>query len=316
MWWPAIGGLAVGVGGVFEPRALGVGYDVIGDLLNGRLLGMALVGLLIAKVLMWGVALGSGTSGGVLAPLLMIGGMVGVLEAHWIPVGDPGLWAAVSMAAVMGGTMRAPLTATVFALELSHDLNVLPEIFVGTIAALGVTVLLMKRSILTEKLARRGYHIMREYSVDPFDAVRVGEVMDTKVSTYPASNKVADLVHALGERNPDVMRHHAIPLVDGDQNLVGLITRGDVLRALDDKAGSKMTVAAAGSSSPIVIHADELVQDAVALMLRHNVGRLLVVDRDNPKRLIGYLGRPGILKARLARHEEEHLREPGFLTPS
>jgi len=314
MWWPAIGGVAVGVGGLFEPRALGVGYDVIGDLLNGKLLGMAVVGLLIAKMLMWGLALGSGTSGGVLAPLLMIGGMVGALESHWIPMGDPGLWAAVSMAAIMGGTMRAPLTAAIFTLELSHDLNIMPEVFVGTIAALAVTVLLMKRSILTEKIARRGYHIMREYSVDPFDAVRVGEVMDSEVATYPATKKVPDLVRAFAEHDSDVTRHHAVPLVDSDDKLVGLITRGDVFRALEMKDGSKMTVLEAGSKSPIVIHSDELIQDAVALMLHHKVGRLLVVDRDEPTRLIGYLGRPGILDARLHRHEEENLREPGLLS--
>lgn len=314
MWWPALGGLVVGIGGVFEPRALGVGYDVIGDLLRGQLVGPALIGLLIGKALMWGIALGSGTSGGVLAPLLMMGGMLGVLEAHHIPLGDAGLWATVSMAALMGGTMRAPFTAAIFALELTHDLNLLPALFAACIASQAVTVLMMKRSILTEKVARRGFHVMREYSVDPFELMRVGEVMDTLISPLPASHTVAELAQAIAHGNPSVTRHHAVPLVHADGRLAGIITRGDVLRALERPQGAEETVLDAGSAQPITAFADELVQEAVARMLRHQVGRLLVVDRDAPDRLIGYLGRPGILEARLHRLEEEHGREPGLLS--
>src|SRR3954466_10532276 len=183
MWWPALGGLFVGVGGYFEPRVLGVGYDTIHSLLKGEIVGAALIGILIGKSLVWSVALGSGTSGGVLAPLLMMGGALGAFEARFIPVGDVGLWAIISMAAMMGGTMRSPLTAMIFTLELTHDLNLLPGILLGTIAAHALTVLLLRRSILTEKVARRGFHITREYSVDPLTAMRVEEVMDTEVPT-------------------------------------------------------------------------------------------------------------------------------------
>jgi H+/Cl- antiporter ClcA len=311
MWWPAIGGLAVGIGGLYEPRALGVGYDVIHDLLRGDLVAPLLIGLLMGKTLIWGIALGSGTSGGVLAPLLMIGGMLGAIEAHWIPVGDAGLWATVSMVALMGGTMRAPFTATIFALELTHDLNVMPAIFIGSIASVAVTVLILKRSILTEKVARRGFHIMREYSVDPFDTLRVADVMDRDVTAYPASRKVAHLAHAIAERDPHLTRHHAVPLVDEDDRLAGIVTRGDILRALEHTNGGERTVLEAGNDSPVVIHSDELVQEALSKMLRHQIGRLLVVDRDDPGKLIGYLGRPGILHARLHRLEEESVRAKG-----
>src|SRR5438876_10921207 len=167
MWWPLLGGLVVGLGGLLYPRALGVGYDTIHDLLTGRLVGAVLLGLLLTKAVIWAVALGSGTSGGVLAPLLIMGGSLGALEAHWIPFGDSGMWAAISMGAMLGGTMRAPFTAVVFLLELTHDAQVLPSLLVACVAADAVTVLLMKRSILTEKVARRGTHVMREYILSP-----------------------------------------------------------------------------------------------------------------------------------------------------
>src|SRR5690349_6186407 len=178
MWWPVLGGAVVGLGGLLYPRALGVGYDTIRDLLSGRLVGLVLLGLLVTKAVIWAVALGSGTSGGVLAPLLIMGGSLGALEAHWIHQGDPGLWAAISMGAMMGGTMRSPFTAVAFMLELTHDINALPAVFIACIAAHGVTVLLMKRSILTEKVARRGYHLTREYTVNPLQLLRVREVME------------------------------------------------------------------------------------------------------------------------------------------
>ena len=142
-------------------------------MLRGDLVGAAVLGLLVAKAVVWSIALGSGTSGGVLAPLLIIGGALGAFAAGWIPVGDPGLWALVGMAAMMGGTMRSPLTAMVFAVELTRDYNLFPALLIGTVAALAVNVLFMRRSILTEKLARRGHHITREYSIDPFELVRV-----------------------------------------------------------------------------------------------------------------------------------------------
>lgn len=312
MWWPAIGGLCVGVGGIIEPRILGVGYETLHGLLRGEIIGTALVSILIGKSLVWSIALGSGTSGGVLAPLLMMGGAIGAVEASFIPLGDAGLWALISMAAMMGGTMRSPLTAMIFALELTQDFNLLPGLLVGCIAAHGVTVLMLRRSILTEKIARRGYHIMREYSVDPLTMVRVGEVMDENVTTISAQMKVAEFCDRIAHHDPQVANRQGLPITDENQLLVGIITRGDVLRALQQGAVGDTTVLDAGSRDPIVAYPDELLHEALTKMLRNNIGRLPVVSRQNSQHLIGYLGRANLMAARARQLEEEHFRERGL----
>ena len=311
MWWPAIGGLCVGIGGLIEPRVLGVGYETIHGLLRGEIIGGALIGILIGKSLVWSLALGSGTSGGVLAPLLMMGAALGAVEAGFIPVGDAGLWALISMAAMMGGTMRSPLTAMVFALELTQDINLLPGLLVGCIAAHGVTVLLLRRSILTEKVARRGYHVMREYSVDPLSVVRVGEVMYENVFTLPAGMKVTELSDRIAQRDPLVADRQGLPIVDENQRLVGIITRGDVMRALEQGANGNTTVLEAGSRDLVITYPDEILHDAVTKMLRHDIGRLPVVSRQDHHRLVGYLGRANLMTARLRQLDEEHVRERG-----
>ena len=159
MWWPAIGGLIIGIGGLIEPRALGVGYDVIDQLLTGRAGISLIIGILVVKTLIWGLSLGSGTSGGVLAPVFMIGGALGALEGHLLPGGHPGFWALVGLAAVVGGVMRSPLTGVVFPLELTHAWPLLLPLLIAATAAYTVSALLLKRSVLTEKIARRGLHL-------------------------------------------------------------------------------------------------------------------------------------------------------------
>ena len=312
MWWPAIGGLFVGLGGYFDPRVLGVGYGTIHSLLTGEVVGAALVGLLIGKSLVWSIALGSGTSGGVLAPLLMMGGALGALASRYIPIGDAGLWAAIGMAAMMGGTMRSPLTAMVFTLELTSDFKLFPALLVGCVAAYAVTVLLLRRSILTEKVARRGFHITREYSVDPLAVLRVGEVMDKEPPVVPASMKVTELSDRIAHRDPQLSRRQGIAVVDDEGQLVGIITRGDVLRAIEQGADGNTTVIDAGSRQLVVTYPDELLGEAVTKMLRNDIGRLPVVSRDDPRRLLGYLGRASVMAARLRRLEEEHVREHGL----
>jgi len=187
MWWPALGGLFVGIGGLIEPRVLGVGYETIHALLRGEIVGAALIGIIVGKSLVWTIALGSGTSGGVLAPLLMMGAALGAAMSSFMPMGEPGLWALLGMASMMGGTMRSPLTAIIFAVELTHDFNSLPALMVACVAAHGVTVLLLRRSILTEKVARRGFDVFREYEVDPLERFRVSEAMTKTVVTIPGS---------------------------------------------------------------------------------------------------------------------------------
>jgi H+/Cl- antiporter ClcA/predicted transcriptional regulator len=312
MWWPLLGGLFIGIGGYIDPRVLGVGYELIHGLLRGEIIGAAAIGLLIGKSLVWSIALGSGTSGGVLAPLLMMGGALGAIEAHWFPVGDTSFWVLISMAAVMGGTMRSPFTAMVFALELTHDLNALPELLIGVIMAEIVTVLLLRRSILTEKVARKGHHIFREYSVDPFQLVRVDEVMDRDVPTIPAEMKLNELGKQITIAGSPLAKHQALPIVSPSGAIVGIITRGDLLRSMAEFSDPTMTVMEAGTTSLIVAYPDEMLLTAVSRMLQKDIGRLLVVDRDDPTKLLGYLGRQAIIKARLPRINEEHSRETGF----
>jgi H+/Cl- antiporter ClcA len=291
MWWPILGGLVVGLGGLLDPRILGVGYDTIQDLLAGHLVGASAAILLLLKATVWSVALGSGTSGGVLAPLLIMGGGLGALESSLIPAGDAGLWSMVSMAAMMGGTMRSPLTAIVFAAELTHDWNVLPALLVGAVVAHGATVLLLRRSILTEKIARRGHHLVREYSVDPFEIHRIGEVMDRNVVTIPQTMTVAELSARIAAGDPALTGRQGIPIVDAQGRLSGIITRSDLMRAMEDEAGRSASVLDAGSRNLIVAYPDELLRDAVTRMLGSDIGRLPIVDREDRHRLVGYLGR-------------------------
>lgn len=309
MWWPALGAIIVGAGGIIEPRVLGVGYHTIHSLMRGEIVGASLIGLLIAKSIVWSVALGSGTSGGVLAPLLITGGAVGALLGHWMPVGDPGLWAMAGMAAMMAGMMNLPFTGMIFALELSHDLNTLPVLLVSCTAAFGTAVLLLGRSILTEKLARRGQHISREYSVDLFELLRVGEVMEKDAPMISSELKVAELSDRIAKGDPAVSRRHGIFILDGDNRLTGIITRGDVLRALQQNPDGTATVLQSGNRTLIVTYPDELLREAVGKMLAHNIGRLPVVEQADPGRVVGYLGRSCILATRLRHHNEENVRE-------
>src|SRR5689334_9422344 len=312
MWWPAIGGLFVGIGGWLDPRVLGVGYDTIHALLRGEIVGAVVIGLLIGKAVVWSISLGSGTSGGVLAPLLIIGGALGAIEGRFISLGDPGLWAMISMAAMMAGTMRSPLTSMIFTLELTHDLNLLPGLLVSCIAAHALTVLWLRRSILTEKVARRGFHVTREYSVDPLAVLRVGEVMDQHPPTIPASMKVSDLSDRIARHDPELIGRQGTLIIDDENNLAGIITRGDLVRALE-QLPENATVLEAGSRNLIVAYPDEILGEAVARMVRNDIGRLPVVERHDSHKLIGYLGRASVMTARLRRLEEEHDREVGWL---
>jgi H+/Cl- antiporter ClcA/predicted transcriptional regulator len=308
MWWPAIGAVFIGIGGIIEPRVLGVGYDTIHSLLRGELVGSVVIGLLVAKALVWSIALGSGTSGGVLAPLLIMGGALGAFAGSWISAGDIGLWTMVGMAAMMGGTMRSPLTAMVFAVELTRDFNLFPGLMIGSVVALGVTVLLMRRSILTEKLARRGHHIIREYAIDPFELARVQDVMDNEFPKIPASMKLSELSDLIAGGDPNLSRRQGTLIVNDENKLVGIITRGDIVRALRQNPNEATSVAEAGSKDLVVAFPDEPLHVAISKMLDRDIGRLPVVERHDTTHVIGYLGRAAILSARRRMHEEENIQ--------
>lgn len=319
MWWPAIGGLIVGIGGYFQPRALGVGYDLIADLLQGHFLLAALVPLMLVKCWIWSASLGSGTSGGVLAPLLIMGGALGAIESAFLPGGDRALWPLVSMAAVLGGTMRSPLTGAVFALELTHDINALPALLLASVIAHGFTVLLMKRSILTEKVARRGYHVSREYSVDPLELLSVADVMTKDVVTVSAALSAHELLdrYFLGAGK---QKHQAYPVVDTAGNLVGVVTRGNLLEdwMSATPAGSKVPLRSVIDPiiafdllhrEPITAFPWESCRMAAERMAEAGVGRLPVVDPDNSRRVVGIVSRSDLLKPRAKQVEEEARRE-------
>lgn len=300
MWWPALGGLAVGMGGLVDPAAMGVGYDVIGGLLSGGIPLVAVVTLLVVKSVIWTVSLSSGTSGGVLAPLLILGGCVGWLLGHVLP-GDPSFWALLGMAAMMGGTMRAPLTGIMFAFELSGNASVLLPLLAATAAAYATTVLLLKRSILTEKIARRGRHLTREYIVDPFEQLRAVDVMVTDVDTLPADMTVDAAVAFFTDGSH---RHKSYPIIDATRHVVGMASRADVLRwNTESSHGSTTLFDAISDSSPMLAHAEDVLGRVADLMVEGDTGRIPVVDAR--RQLVGLVARKDLLRVRAARNVEE-----------
>jgi CBS domain-containing protein len=308
MWWPAIGGLFIGLGGLIDPRVLGVGYETIQSLLDGRIVGVAALSLAVGKALVWSLSLGSGTSGGVLAPLLMIGGALGAILGGFIPGGSVGLWAMVGMSAMMAGTMRAPFTAVIFALELTRDVQLLPGLLIAGIAAEAVTVLWLKRSILTEKVARRGHHLTREYVVDPFEIHRISEVMLEEVPVVTERSRVASLVDTATPEGRWLAEHRAIPVVGPDSKAIGILTLGDVMRASEDgRMGDP--IQEVGTADPVVVAEDDVLRVAVLEMIRNNVSQLPVVDSYESRRLVGFIDRSCVMDARVRWYEEEHLRE-------
>jgi len=304
-WWPAIGGLAVGLGGLIFPQALGVGYDTIGSLLQGDATRGVLAGVLLVKSAIWVISLGSGTSGGVLAPLLMMGAAMGGVEATFLPNEGAGFWPLVSMGAILAGTMRAPFTAILFALELTHDINVLLPLLVAAMLAHATTVLLLKRSILTEKVARRGFHLSREYATDPLEILFVREVMRTKLVALSAGATVNDLRDTL-IREPAQRGQHLYPVVDDERRLKGVITRKQ-LRELTESAVSTMSLSDV-LREPVVAHSDEPLRIVVSRMAETGFTRLPVIEGDDGK-LVGMISLHDLLLARVRNLNEERHRE-------
>ena len=308
MWWPALGGLVVGIGGFIEPRALGVGYDVIGDLLHQHIVLQIAVAILVVKAIIWVVALGSGTSGGVLAPLLMLGAGLGTVLSHVLPGGEPALWPLVCMAATLGATLGAPLTAIVFAFGLTHDSNALLPLLAATLVAHGFATVVMRRSIMTEKIARRGYHIYREYGVDPLERHYIDEVMSSSVETIDADLSVQDaLVTFFGV----TQTHRAYPAVIGGA-VAGMVDRGALERFRDDRASRSPDARIADvlrGNAPVVALPDETCRLVATRLAVHGLERLPVVADRESLRLIGIVSRSDLVKPSLAHFEDEHKKE-------
>ena len=308
MWWPAIGGLAIGLGGLVFPQALGVGYDTIGGLLQGSVTTHVILGVLLVKWFIWAVSLGSGTSGGVLAPLLMMGGALGGLEAMFLPNEGLGFWPLISMGAILGGTMRSPFTSIVFAFELTHDANIFLPLLVGSVIAHAFTVLTLKRSILTEKVARRGYHLSREYAVDPLEILFVHEVMRTAIAVLPATSSVGEIQLSLKADHRQKQR--LLSVVNADGTLAGVLTRKDIRDRVDQEGESALRrpLGELVRKNPCAVYADEPLTVVVYRMADKGFTRMPVIDRTSGK-FLGLISLDDLLKARSRHLEEERRRE-------
>jgi H+/Cl- antiporter ClcA/CBS domain-containing protein len=306
MWWPAIGGLVIGVGGLIEPRALGVGYDVIDQLLTGRATLGLIVGVLTVKTVIWSLSLGSGTSGGVLAPVFMIGGALGAWEGMLFPHAIPGFWGILGLAAVVGGVMRSPLTGVVFTLELTHAWGMLLPLVVSATAAYALSALVLKRSVLTEKIARRGLHLTREYSTDPLETFFAREVM------LPLDHGQVLTEH--DDVTPERLRELTVPdggllpVVDTvDGTLVGVTT----LRRLADVASPHTlpgTVREATLPCRLVVHQNQTLRQVAYLFAETGLSSAPVTDPAT-RRPVGVITLRHLLHARLHDLTEEHHRE-------
>jgi CBS domain-containing protein len=314
MWWPAIAGLIIGVGGLIEPRALGVGYDVIRDLITGHAALSLIIGILVVKSLIWALSLGSGTSGGVLAPVLMIGAAAGALESHLFPTVMPGFWAMIGLAAAVGGVMRVPFTAVLFALELTHAWPAVFPLLIASTAAYGVSALVLPRSVLTEKISRRGYHLTREYDVDPLEVLFVEEVMHTRPATLrltdslPPPKLLASTVPRIGNHRrkvpdgiPDPLQRLFLVL-DGNGDLLGITTRQQLI---DSSAGKVADLMITG---PVLVRPDDTLRTVVNLFAERHITSAPVVDRQNAA-VLGLITIDQLLDGRLKDLAEEHDRE-------
>ncbi|HQZ83249.1 MAG TPA: chloride channel protein [Pyrinomonadaceae bacterium] len=316
MWWPAIGGIAIGIGGLIFPQALGVGYDVIRELLQTDAPMKILLGVLFVKSLIWVISLGSGTSGGVLAPLLMMGGALGGLLGGILPTEGVGFWPLVCMGAILGGTMRSPFTGIVFALELTHDINMLLPLLIAVTIAHAFTVLTLGRSILTEKIARRGFHMSREYSLDPMEITFAREVMRTDIDALHEGRTNKELAELIPS---DLSKRvqHMYPVVDEKDRLVGVVTRRDLRGAIqhvkDDPNGKLSEIT---RYRPQMIFDDEPLRPVVEKMAATGITRFPVVDREDPQRLLGTISLNNLLEARVIHLEAETRREQVLQLPS
>jgi len=318
LWHPAIGALGLGIIGFFVPRVLGVGYDTISDILNNNLTLELLVLICVFKALALVISLGSGTSGGLLAPMFMssaaLGGVFAMAVNAIVPGAhlSPGAFALVAMAAVFGAASRATFAFIVFAFEITRDYNAILPLMLGCVIADLIALRYLKTSIMTEKLARRGLHVPGEYEASVLHTVRLSEVMRTDVQPIAADTSVAGLAARISRSENGLTLSQGLPIADKDGLLAGVITQGDMLRALETDPEGRETVLEAGTAVPIVAYSDEFVHDALHRMVSHNVGRLPVVSREDPRRMIGYFDRSNLLNAWARQIEEEGVQEHGW----
>ncbi|MGH7159208.1 MAG: chloride channel protein [Acetobacteraceae bacterium] len=296
MWWPALAAVVVGLGGLVDPNALGLGYANIEQLLRGGFTPHAGLSLFVVKTIIWAVALGSGTSGGTLAPLMMIGGALAAAASGFLPHAAPGFWPMLAMAAVLGGTLRLPLTAIFFAIGVTGNEQALLPLVATCASAYAVVVLLMRHDILTEKVARHGYHVTREWDADPFSLTRVGDVMAREVETLPGTMTLSEVSTFL--LDPDA-RHPSYPVIDGDRHVLGIVDPPAVLAWRSDRVprDAPLSQLLAELPKPPIAHPDEYLDDLVQRMMRANVAHMPVITRDGAL-LTGYIAWKDLLRVR------------------
>jgi len=311
-WHPVIGAIGFAAVGLLVPRALGVGYDAIGDVLNDRLTVGVIAVLALAKLVAWWLALGSGTSGGTLAPLLLIGGSFGSLfgfalraVAPGVAAGiTPGAFAMVAMAAVFGASTRATFTSIVFLFELTRDYHVILPLMLAAVVADLVMAALMHESLMTEKLARRGLRVQTEYEVDILRTTLVREVMTAAVETLPATATLGE-----ARRRLAAGPHSAYPLVDAEGRCQGIVTRGDLLRQPEAADGDAIPVRDVASRDVVTVRPDDPVLVALHRMLEEGIEHVPVTGPDG--RLAGICTRTDVLRARRRQFDLEQL-QPGW----
>ncbi len=308
MWWPAIGGVVVGVIGLFAPRTLGIGYNNIEQMVNGELVGRAVLFLCVMKLISWSIALGSGTSGGTLAPLFTIGGGLGSFLGGWAAMLfpqfgiDARVAALVGMAAIFAGASRALLTSVVFAFETTQQPMALLPLLGGCTAAYLVSCLLMRNTIMTEKIERRGTRAPSEYSIDPLEQIRAGEIASKNLVTLAASDTLKEVRDWLSSGN--VQSHHqGFPVIDENNDTIGVVTRRDLLNPHESDARRVRELV---KRAPICVYDDNSLRQAADVMTREGVGRVLCVARNEPEKIVGILTRGDLLSAHGRRLRENH----------
>jgi len=316
---PALGALGLGIVGFCFPRVLGSGYDTIEDILNNHLLLSVVLLVLFLKAFVVLLSLGSGTSGGTLAPMFMISAAIGssfalVVDrvfprAHL----SPEAFAVAAMGALLGASSRATFTFMFCAFETTRDFHAVLPVLLVCVLADAVAYTLLPNSIMTQKFVKRGMPVPGESETEVLKAVRVSELMRTNVNPIAQGMTVAELAQRMSRGEPAYNLTQGLPIVSPEGQLVGVVTQGDLLRALEQDPQGAMKVLEAGSHPPIVAYADELAHDAMVRMLQHDIGRLPVVRRDNPQQMVGYFNRASLLGAWTRQMEEEGIREHGWI---
>jgi H+/Cl- antiporter ClcA len=311
MWWPAIGGVIVGLCGYIFPESLGVGYSVIQQLISGDSTWKLLAGILIIKSLSWSFSLGSNTAGGILAPLLMIGGALGAALGHLMPIMTTGAWVLVGMCAVLSAAIGAPLTSAMLALELTHNGGLMLPVLLSCVAAYAVSVLVMPRSMLTENLSRRGLHLSREFGADPLEAILVSQAMHTSVFALPenATRKdAADWLRKMDERGGEAWSHwqRIFPLVDSEGRMTGTLTRAQLIAAAR-KEDLSTPLAVDANRNPKTVSPITTLRTCAMLMAESKLTSYPVVSADG--KLLGVLTITDLLKGRSEEAHRESDRE-------